>query len=295
MAKKPGGRAGGLPPGDLGAEHTAVPKGEDTGWDASGEELTRKDITVMPAYGLRGQTQTPQTQTEGVTVTGEAVRRVAPEGAEFLIEITASAPTAAQALRDNQAKTTQVAQAVGPMGVQPADVQTISLNVYNLYAPMMQALPAYGTMPQIAPGVMPSFGGTPTGQADLQFGSYQARNTIRINVREPGRVGEVVDAVARLGATILGQFSFRASDEAHARKGALEAAGKDARARAETLAAAAGKQLGDPVALIEEITASNGAYMALRAAMPFAFGAGAPQVVGELEYYARVSATFRLQ
>jgi uncharacterized protein YggE len=274
-----------------------APKGDDPGREAFGEkafgESLRKETTVMPAYGLRVPTEiTSQVRTEGVTVTGEAVRRVAPESAEFLIEVTASAATAAQALRDNQVKTTQVTQAVGPMGVQPADIQTISLNLYNLYAPMMQALPAYGAMPQIQQGPLaPSYGG---GQ-ELQFGSYQARNTIRVNVREPGRVGEIVDAAARAGATIVGAFSFRAADEANARKGALEAAGKDARARAESLATAAGKQLGDPVTLTEEIMASNGAFMALRSAMPFAFGAGAPQVVGELEYYARVSATFRLQ
>jgi uncharacterized protein YggE len=127
------------------------------------------------------------------------------------------------------------------------------------------------------------------------LGSYQARNTVRVNVREPGRVGEIVDAVTRAGANIVGGFSFRASDEAQARRSALEAAGKDARSRAESLAAAAGKQLGDPITLTEEITASDGAYMALRSAMPFAFGAGAPPAIGELEYYARVSATFRLQ
>jgi uncharacterized protein YggE len=293
MAKKPGGRPGDLSSERPGTERTARKKGDESGWEFG--EALRKDTTVMPAYGLRGPTQTPQMQTEGVTVTGEAVRRVPPENAEFFIEITTGGPTAAQALRDNHAKTTQVAQAVGPLGVPAADVQTISLNVYNLYAPMMQALPAYGAMPQITQGPLSSYGGAYAGSADLQFGSYQCKNTIRVNVREPGRVGDIVDAVARAGATIVGSFSFRASDEANARRSALEAAGKDARARAESLATAAGRQLGDPVTITEEITASNGAYMALRATMPFAFGAGAPRVVGELEYYARVFATFRLQ
>ena len=73
--------------------------------------------------------QHTRTHTEGVTVIGEAVRRVPPEQAEFLIEVAANASTAAQALRDNQAKTAQVTQAVSAMGVQPADIQTISLNV----------------------------------------------------------------------------------------------------------------------------------------------------------------------
>jgi len=181
------------------------------------------------------------------------------------------------------------------MGVQPADIHTISLNLQNSYSPLMQALPAFAAQPQIAQGTLPSFGSSFPAPADLQFGAYQARSVIRVNVRESARVGEVADAVARAGAAIIGAFVFRAADEAQARRTALEAAGKDARARAEGLAIAAGKQLGDPVALSEEVTATNGSYLALRSAMPFAFGAGAPQVVGELEYYARVSATFRLQ
>ncbi len=75
----------------------------------------------------------------------------------------------------------------------------------------------------------------------------------------------------------------------------MEAAGKDARSKAETLATAAGKQLGDPVSITEEIVASNGVYSAMRAQMPWAFGANMPAVAGELEYYARVTASFRFQ
>jgi hypothetical protein len=56
-----------------------------------------------------------------------------------------------------------------------------------------------------------------------------------------------------------------------------------------------GKQVDDAVAISEDIVASNGVYAALRSAVPFAFGPGAPQLAGELEYYARVSASFRLK
>lgn len=250
----------------------------------------------MSPSELQAQTQYRRAQPEGVSVIGEAVRRVAPERAEFLIEITTSAPNAAQALRDNQGKTAQLAQAVGPLGVQPADLQTISLNVYNLYGPLLPG--PYGGMPQIGTGFQPYPGGAPIQpalQPEVQFGAYHARTTIRIHVREPGRVGEVVDVTARAGATVLGGFSFQVSDEAHARRAALDAAGKDARAKAEALASAAGRQIGDLVMISEEVVASNGDYAALRSAVPFAFGAGAPRVIGELEYYARVSANFRLQ
>lgn len=265
----------------------------------------RENTQTMSPFGLR--TEAP---VDGITVTGEAVRRVTPESAEFLIEITTSAPTAAQALRDNHARTRQVAQAIGLLGVQSAEIQTISLNVYNLYSPLMQilpqalpqALPGYGgAMPQAGQvGFAPQASGSPAqpelsfSPFDLQYGAYYARNTVRVNVRDVGRVGEVVDAAAKSGATVLGAFALRVSDEAAARRAALEAAGRDARAKAETLAGAAGKQLGDAVAIAEEIVATNGTYMALRASLPFAFGAGAPQTAGELEYYARVSARFGL-
>jgi len=254
----------------------------------------------MSTQGLHVQNN-PQAPNEGVTVIGEAVRRVPPESAEFLIEITVSAPTAAQALRDNQARTVQLSQAVTGLGVQQQDVQTISLDVSNLYSPVMQTLPGYGGIPQLGQalgqgqGAFPAFATGAPLQPDLQFGSYQARHTLRLRVRDSNRAGEILDTVARAGASTIGPFSFKAPDEASARRAALEAAGKDARSKAETLAAAAGRKVGDAIAISEDIVASNGTYTTLRSAFPFAFGAGAPQVAGELEYYARVSASFRFQ
>jgi uncharacterized protein YggE len=257
-----------------------------------------EENTAMPTNESRSLGQAGQTPAEGVSVIGEAVRRVFPEIAEFLMEVTNSASTAAQALRDNHLKTAQLGQAVAGMGVQPADLQTISFNIYSLYAPVMQALPSYGGMAQIGHGAFPGYaGGLPSlggSQGEMQFGTYHARNTLRVNVREPGRVGEIVDALTKAGAMILGAFSFKPSEEAHARKAALEAAGRDARAKAEALAAATGRQIGDVISLCEEVVATNGAYAALRASLPYSFGAGAPQYAGELEYYARVSANFRL-
>lgn len=253
----------------------------------------------MPAYGLRTPAQPTQQQMEGVTVIGEAVRRVPSEAAEFLMEAASSAPTAAQALRENQAKIAQITQSIAPLGVHPTDVEAISLKVQNLYGPLGQSLPQLGTLPQF--GVPPQIGypgfpfaGAPVGQPEMQLGSYVASKTLRVIVREPARVGDVADAAAKAGGTILGAFRLRAADESGARKAALEAAGKDARSKAEVLATATGRQIGDATSISEDIVASNGTYSALRAAVPFAFGAGAPEQIGDLEYYARVSVNFRL-
>jgi uncharacterized protein YggE len=234
-------------------------------------------------------------QREGVTVVGEAVRRVAPESVEFLFEISAGASTAAQALRDNQAKNSQIAHALGALGVIPADLRTISVNVYSVYGPVLHSLAAAAGMQQIGQGPPSPYSMPAPSQPELQLGNYQARNVVRVTVRDPGRAGEIVDTAVRAGAAVAGGFSFRAGDETAARRAALEAATRDARSKAEAVAAAAGKQIGDAISISEDMVVSNGTYAALRSAMPYAFGAGAPQVAGDLEYYARVSANFRFQ
>src|SRR5262245_197515 len=92
-----------------------------------------EDRKTMSAYALQSRGANAPAGPEGISVIGEAVRRLSPESAEFLIEITASAPSASQALRDNQTKTTQVAQAIMALGVQHPDIHSISLNVHSVY------------------------------------------------------------------------------------------------------------------------------------------------------------------
>ena len=280
MAVKKSGRAGGIPPA---RPNTGVESLEEN------TNVLRGETNVMPTYGNR-----TQAQSEGVTVIGEAVRRIQSESAEVVIEITSAASTAAQAVRDNHTRTAQVTQAIGPLGVQQGDLHSISVKLQNLYSPVMPSLPGYGAMPQIGQGGFSPYAAGATLQPEIQFGSYFASNTLRIHVREPGRAGEIADAAVRAGATLMGGVRFRAADEASARRSALEAAAKDARLKAEALATASGKQIGDAVAITEDLVAANGTYVALRAMAPFAFGAAAPETVGELEYYARVSANFRL-
>jgi len=98
-----------------------------------------------------------------------------------------------------------------------------------------------------------------------------------------------------LGPSSWGRFLFAPRTnpwpaERHSKPGA------DGRLKAENLAFSAGKNIGDAITVTEDILVSNGAYGALLTTMPAVFGSGAvPAVIGELEYYARVSASFRLQ
>ena len=260
------------------------------------------DTNVTPTQAFQSQSK----PIEGVAVVGEAVRRVPPERAEIPIEVSVTSATVAEALRDHTAKFQQLAAAVVSMGIQSSDLQTVSMNVYNLYSPGLSGLPSlssYGAMQQIGAAGLNPFGGAHGSQpgpystpAEVQFGSYQLRCLIRVVVRDLGRVGEVVQTAIRAGAIPVGPLSFRPSDESVARRAALEAAGADARLKAESLARSLGKNIGDAIEVTEDILVSNGAYGGLRSTMPAVFESGAvPAVIGELEYYARVSANFRLQ
>lgn len=118
-------------------------------------------------------------------------------------------------------KTMHLAQAIAAMGVRPSDLQTVSFNVYSQFGPVIPGLPhlltAYGAALQIGQaGFHPYGGAVPAGtgvQGEIQFGSYHARNTLRVNVREPGRAGEIMDAATKAAANIIGVFSWKASDE----------------------------------------------------------------------------------
>ncbi|HUA60668.1 MAG TPA: SIMPL domain-containing protein [Verrucomicrobiae bacterium] len=247
---------------------------------------------MTPSIAIR--TPLPAPPAEGITVTGEAVRRVAPESAEFLIEITASAGSAAHALHEVHGRTGQVADALTHIGVQRADIQSISLNVQNVYSPQVPRLPVYSPVAQIAPGGM-AYGAATAMQPEPQFGMYYAHNILRITVRDAAHAGDAADLCTKAGAIVIGGFAFHAADEAAARRAVLEAAGKDAQTRAEGLAAAAGKRVGEPIGITEDVVVSNGMIAALRTAVPWALGASAPTAGGELEYYARVTACFRWQ
>src|SRR5581483_10741585 len=144
MAGKQRERGGGSSPPRSETEFQIPPAKEPAGIETPQSKPMREDTKVMAQSELQAQAQHRKVQPDGITVIGEAVRRIAPEAAEFLVEITTSAPSAAQALRDNHAKSAQLTEAVASLGVQPADLQSISLNVHNLYAPMLPGLPSFG-------------------------------------------------------------------------------------------------------------------------------------------------------
>jgi len=86
------------------------------------------------------------------------------------------------------------------------------------------------------------------------------------DVRKEARAARSPMRSSKRAQTLVIGLSYRR--EAGARKSALEAAGRDAKAKAETLAALRKKQLGETLAISEEIVAST-ASTPLLAQMPW--------------------------
>ncbi len=75
--------------------------------------------------------------------------------------------------------------------------------------------------------------------------SYRVQNSVLVTVRDLDQIGGILDAVVRAGANAINGIQFDVEDREAAYTLALEAAVQNARSRAETLAEAAGVDLGE--------------------------------------------------
>jgi len=125
---------------------------------------------------------------------------------------------------------------------------------------------------------------------------YVAVNSIEVRVDALERLGEVLDGAVAAGATAVGDVRFDVRDRSAHEREALRAAVADARARADAMAAGAGKAVDRIVRVEEQGTASPpmpmGA-MALRSAAGPA--ADTPVSAGPIEFRAHVTLTVTLK
>jgi len=250
---------------------------------------------LAPAAGLA---------TEGLTVIGEATRSVAPDAAELTIGVQTTSPSAAQALRENAARMLHVVQAILALGVNQTDIETTGLSVSPLYPlfypqlgppqwPLLNPYPQPG-QPGIASEVQPLVG-------------YRVSSTAKVLLCDTNRSGEILDTAVTAGANSSVGMAFRLRDDAAVRRAVLEAASREAHTKAEAIAAAVGKQLGDPIRVTEDtswLPASGGALRAHWSAVPQgppgAFldgihGGACPEMPGELTIHACLQVTYKLR
>lgn len=162
-----------------------------------------------------------------VTVTGTANVSLASDTASIQIGAMTRALTVSQAQEENDGIMRGVQAALKALGIDDKDVVTNSYYV-NAEVPYME------------PGSIR--------RADT---TYSVTNMLNVTIRDLSLLSQAIDEAAKAGANQIYSMEFTSSKAPEAYHRALGRAVEDGRAKAETLALAAGKTLGD----IQSITA----------------------------------------
>jgi uncharacterized protein len=194
-----------------------------------------------------------------ITVAGSGSVSVVPDRARFAFGVETRARTAAEALQQNADVMRKVIAALKTAGVADRDVQTEQVSLSPVYSD----------------------------DDDAVIG-YSASNTVGVVVHKIAEAGSLVDTAVAAGANqVYGPALDRANRDELYRK-ALEAALADARAKAQTIASAAGLTLGRPTT-VQELSAGPPVMADERAAAPTQ---STPIEAGRDEIEASVTVTF---
>ena len=176
-------------------------------------------LAVLPALAApaRAQPVAPNT----LVVTGEATATAAPDRAVIRLGVQTRAATAAEALRRHEADVAAVLTAVRRFGVADRQIQIEALQLGENYGP-----------------------NGPEG--------YVAQRVVAVTTDSLRLVPEMVAAVVSEGANRLDGLTYTLRDPEPVEDRALTDAVGRAREKAERLAAAAGRRLGEVVSVSEQ-------------------------------------------
>ena len=170
-------------------------------------------LTVPAVATAQSQTDDGDTFRNSISVTGTGRVKAEPDVADISLGVTKQGDEAAEAASKAAEAMESMIAALLEMGIDEADIQTTSLSLSPLYD--------WNNEPATIEG-------------------WEANNMVLVTIRDIESVGAVVDAATAAGATNVNGISFRVEDPTESEMTAREAAVADARAKADTLAAAAG-------------------------------------------------------
>ncbi|GHC74910.1 SIMPL domain-containing protein [Limoniibacter endophyticus] len=201
-------------------------------------------------------------------VSGEGEASIAPDMAIVNLAVMREAKTARDALSANNDAMAAVIASLKGLGIEERDLQTSGININPRYQNIEK-----------------------DGNTNTELVAYQVTNTLAVRIRDIAKAGEVLDKSVTLGVNQGGNISFT-NDNPDA---IIEAARKDAvaraRAKAETLAAAAGVKLGP----VLEISENSYRPMPMERGMKVSMMAAADSVpvqAGENTYQVQVNITY---
>ena len=168
----------------------------------------------------------PAEHTISVSGTGRMI--ISPDIADLRLGVTAEATTVAAARDANARAMSDVIAALRKVGIAERDIQTTTLSLTPV-----NAYPSDGQRPRLT--------------------GYSLSNAIVVTIRNLDQVGDAIDGALGAGATSMDGIAFRVADQAAAEKQAREAAMAEAKAKAQTLASAAGVSISGVAAISETV------------------------------------------
>jgi uncharacterized protein YggE len=207
------------------------------------------------------QAVVPPSETPAIVVVGEAIVQAVPDRAWISVGAESRASSARAAQRRNTELMTPILEKLRAAGLGSDAIRTIGYDVQYEWDFVDNRRVGRG---------------------------YVARNTVELRIDAVERVGEFLEIAAGSCATSLGGVRFDLKDRGQLQRNALRMAVEDARAKAQAVAAAAGRTI-DRIIRIEEQPSDEGPRPMFRTAMADA-AAAPPIAAGQIE----VSAVVRL-
>jgi uncharacterized protein YggE len=220
--------------------------------------------TLLSATVAAESESCPSPTGRHVTVRGSGVVRLPPDRVSFSVGVETEAPSVAQAFKANGTKLSAVLAALKAKGVQPKEIQTSNLEVASR-DPEGKKLPG-----------------------------FRVSNLVTVTRADPAAVGDLLQAAISAGANQAGGLRFFVAEPAKVQQRGLELAYRDARSKAESLAALANQALGDALCLVETPAWGAGAMNSNLASLGY-MDYSSPVEVGSEQLSFGVTVTYELK
>jgi hypothetical protein len=182
-------------------------------------------ITTAAGAQVAGAPPRQEAPVEMISVTGTGKVKLSPDRIRFSVGVETTAPTPSEALAENNGKVERVIAALKKAGAKSEEIQTSNFSIH----------PQFEYVENRRPRIV----------------GYQVVNNVTVTREATADAGRMLQAAVDAGVNQASGLNFFVADETRARHEGLRKAFADARAKAETLAGAAGRTLGRAVAITE--------------------------------------------
>lgn len=202
-----------------------------------------------------------------ITVVGSGDVKIAPDTAQVLVGVRTQAPTAREALSQNNAQMEALLARLHESGIEDKDIQTSSVSIWPRY-----------------------------GSSDTQVDGYDANNSVTVTIHNIAQTGELLGRVVEAGANNIGGINFTVDDPSALQTNARNAALVDAKARADAMAQAVGGTVGQVLSVTENIGQPPQTFERFATATAYAADtANVPVQPGQQTITAQVQVTYELR